>query len=209
MEAANQNRQRKPQRRLSVRQRQALATRNAILKAAGSLFLDRGYVSTTIEAIAESAGVAVSTVYFVFGSKLAVLRAIREQWHEQSQIKPVLEQARREDDPAARLELLARGVRRQWETSSGVISIYKQAAAADAEAAAELERALAGRRAALSGFVRDMTPILPPGVDASRVAAVVCALCLYEVFEETVRSSGWSEDEYEAWLAGELKAHIF
>ena len=51
------------------RAEQAKATRRAILDAARRLFLSNGYGTTSIRAIAEEAGVAVQTVYAVFGNK--------------------------------------------------------------------------------------------------------------------------------------------
>ena len=208
MSEVKENQQHKPNRRPSLRQQHAVATRSAILAAAQALFLERGYVATTIEAIAKKAGAGVSTVYFVFGSKLAVLRAIRAQWHEQSQIKTVLERARLVESVEARLALLSHGTRRQWELSSSVISIYKQAAAADTLAAEELRGALAGRRAALNGFVRDLANLARQDMDVKYAATVVRALCSHEVFEEMVTVSGWTADEYEQWLARALKTHL-
>jgi len=58
------------------RQQQARATRRAIVEAGRSLFLSRGYGGTTIEAIAGEAGVAVQTVYAVFGSKPHILSSV-------------------------------------------------------------------------------------------------------------------------------------
>src|ERR1700730_12204147 len=49
------------------------ATRRRIRDAARRLFVERGYVATTIEAIAGEAGVAVPTVYLAFGTKRALL----------------------------------------------------------------------------------------------------------------------------------------
>src|SRR6266545_4417824 len=55
------------------RRPKAQATRRRILDAARGLFVERGYVATTIEAIAAEAGVAVPTVYLAFGTKRALL----------------------------------------------------------------------------------------------------------------------------------------
>ena len=55
--------------RSSYRQVQAAATRERIADAARRLFAANGYGSTSIEAIAAAAGVAVRTVYSVFGTK--------------------------------------------------------------------------------------------------------------------------------------------
>ena len=55
------------------RRPKAQATRRRIRDAARRLFVERGYVATTIEAIAGEAGVAVPTVYLAFGTKRALL----------------------------------------------------------------------------------------------------------------------------------------
>src|SRR5262244_2945653 len=60
------------------RREQADATRRAILDAAERLFGVRGYAGTSVGEIAEAAGVALKTVYAVFGTKAEVLRAL---WH--------------------------------------------------------------------------------------------------------------------------------
>jgi len=193
---------------LTHRQRQALWTRRLIVDAARTLFLERGYKATTMDAIAEEAGVAVSTVYAAYKNKRAILRAIREAWHEQTQAREINEEASRQPDPGRRLGMVARATRRQWETGSAVVAVYQGAAAADREAAAELEQALRGRRAALDRVVGGMEGALRPGLDAARGAAVLRALCRAEVYRELVDESGWTSDEYEAWLSETLKEQL-
>ena len=51
-------------------------TRARVVDAAARLFVDHGYVATTIEAVADRAGVAVQTVYYVFGTKRNLLAAV-------------------------------------------------------------------------------------------------------------------------------------
>src|SRR5512144_29662 len=57
----------------SHRQAQARQTRLQIAEAARDLFFGRGYAGTTIEAIAERAGVAPETIYATFKNKRNVL----------------------------------------------------------------------------------------------------------------------------------------
>lgn len=52
------------------------ATRQSVIAAAGRLFSERGYAGSSIEAIAEAAGVAVPTVYAAFGNKRSILLAM-------------------------------------------------------------------------------------------------------------------------------------
>jgi AcrR family transcriptional regulator len=190
------------------RQRQAQATRDMIVAAAQALFLEQGYICTTIDVIAERAGVATSTVYAIFGSKRGILRAIRDTWHERTNIREVINNSQQPANPAERLEQLAKATRRQWELGAEVTAIYTGAAAADPRAAAELTQALAGRREGLLGFARNLAPHLRQGLDTSHAAAILQALCMPEVFDELVRHSGWSADEYQAWLAKILKHEI-
>jgi AcrR family transcriptional regulator len=194
--------------RPTLREQHARLTRSRIISAAQELFLERGYVVTTIEAVAGVAGVAVSTVYFVFGSKLGILRAIRERWHEGSRIEEVLDQAAGKEGAEERLELLARGTRGQWENSPAMMGIYRQAAGADPEAAKDLGNELAGRRVWLDRLVRGMEQLLRHDVAVGDAAAILRALCRYEVFEELVVQSGWSGQKYESWLARTLREHL-
>ena len=50
--------------------------RRAVVDAARSLFLDRGYQATTIDAISERSDVPPATVYRLFSSKLGILKAL-------------------------------------------------------------------------------------------------------------------------------------
>jgi len=201
---SNVKRQKKP----TLRQRQAEATRNLILSAAQDLFSDRGYAGTTIEAIAEHAGVAVSTVYAVYGSKRSLLRAIRLAWHERSQIRDVAYSAPDDTEAKDRLEQLALATRQQWEMGSEVIAIYTGAASADPEAAAELQEAIEGRRKGMRAFAASIQPSLREDLDEEKAADILQALCLPEVYYELVKHAGWAPETYQAWLAQALKREL-
>ena len=56
-----------------ARKERTLATRRRIVRAAYRLFCEKGYVATTMEAIAREAHVAVPTLYFTFRTKGAIL----------------------------------------------------------------------------------------------------------------------------------------
>jgi AcrR family transcriptional regulator len=193
---------------LTHRQRQALATRKLIADTASQLFLERGYVATTIEAIAAQAGVAISTVYSVFSNKRGILAEIRQQWHDESQAKSIYDEAATQTDPARFLELLAHGSRRQWETGANMIAIYQSAAAADTEAADELAAALHGRHANMLRIVESMYPRLRQDWTLQQTSAIVLALTLAEVYRELVEIAGWMPDAYEQWLSQTLKQQL-
>lgn len=60
------------------RAEQAAATRRTILAAARDLFVQHGYVTTTVAEIADQAQVSVDTVYATIGRKPVLLRALVE-----------------------------------------------------------------------------------------------------------------------------------
>ena len=167
---------------MTHRQRQALQTRRLIVDAATKLFLERGYGVTTMEAIAAEAGVAVSTVYAIFKNKRAFLRELRSVLLDQARTREIHEEARKQRDPERRLEMIAHQSRRQW--------------------------AQAGRRWIMNRFVGEMKDALRPDLDAGRAAAILLALAQPAVYRELVEESGWSPDEYEAWLAETLKEQL-
>ncbi|GBF06305.1 transcriptional regulator, TetR family [Deinococcus aerius] len=193
---------------LTHRQRQALATQGLIVDAARALFLQRGYAATTIDDIARGAGVAVSTVYSVFGNKRGIFRAIREAWHQTSRQRDLTQEALMQEEPARRLELMAHLTRRQWETGAEMVQIYQSAAKSDPEANAELQRALAGRRSGQRHFIEKSAHMLRPGLGVERASAVLQALTLFEVYRELVGEAGWTPDEYEVWLARTLQQQL-
>src|SRR3954468_18062063 len=56
------------------RAERARQTRRRIIDSAATLFLEHGYGPTTLDQVAERAGVAVQTVYFHFGNKATLLK---------------------------------------------------------------------------------------------------------------------------------------
>src|SRR6516165_12727101 len=60
--------------RSALREAQARATRRAIVDAAARLFIQRGYGATTVDAIAEAAGVSRKTVFTSVGGKTEALK---------------------------------------------------------------------------------------------------------------------------------------
>ena len=60
--------------RSSLRAGQARTTRRAIVEAGAALFVERGYAGTTVDAIAERAGVSRKTVFTSVGGKVGLLK---------------------------------------------------------------------------------------------------------------------------------------
>jgi AcrR family transcriptional regulator len=78
MNAVNKS---QPRRRYqsAAREDAARRTRQAIVDAASALFLEKGYLATSLVDIANAAGVARPTVFAAFGSKPALLRQVLDE----------------------------------------------------------------------------------------------------------------------------------
>jgi AcrR family transcriptional regulator len=190
--------------RVPLRRRQALETRRAIALAARSLFAERGYAATSIEVVAEEAGVAARTVYAIFGTKKAILAGICEDWLVEAGVMETVAVGMAEPDLRRRLELVAHSSRRQWESERGVRAMLEGAAASDADVARMLAGWKNDRARSLRGVVAGLEGNLRPGIDGARAGAIIRALTSAEIYSELVAGEGWRPDEYEEWLAGLL-----
>ena len=196
-----------PRRPSTYRQLQAQMTRDRIVAAARKLMADRGW-ATTIDAIAEEAGVATPTVYVVFGNKRSIVEAMRQAMLRESKIPELMAQAAAEPEAARRLQLWAKLIRQQMETSYDIISIHRQAARADPSFAAEYRKVLDNRARTFADFIADLRGGLGPGMDALRATDLLWAYCNEELYRELVDERGWSHDRYERWLAHTLVTQL-
>jgi len=189
---------------LSYRRRQALETRRAIAHAARSLFSQGGYAATSIDAVAEEAGVAARTVYAIFGTKKAILGAICEEWLAEAGVMETVAAGMSEPDLRRRLALVALSSRRQWESERGVRAMLEGAAASDADVARMVAGWKQDRAGSLHSVLAGCEADLRSGLDARRAGAMLRALTSAEVYSELVAGEGWTPADYETWLAGLL-----
>jgi AcrR family transcriptional regulator len=195
--------------RFPTRAAKARQTRRAILGAARDLFVLQGYAATSIQAIADEAGVAVQTVYAAFGNKRAVLAEVLDvaiagdddsaTVNERDWMLPVFH----EPDGAARLRAYAGAVRRINDRAADVFAAVAGAATADAEAAALHEEAERRRRAGAASVVDALGEVasLRAGLDPAAAADVLSLLSSWSTYDHLVQRQGWSPDRFESWLA--------
>ena len=197
-----------PDRQRTLRAERAEVTRRRIAAAARRLFARDGYGATTIRAIAVDAGVAVQTVYAVYGSKIRILDTLREGAMQEPEAGALFAAAMGEQAIPGRLELFARSIRQRWELAGDIVAIARDAATNDPAARAGVEETLRVRRAGIAGVARSLEPALRPGVDVARAAAILDALTIPEVYAELVDVHGWTPDEFEAWLGATLRHEL-
>src|SRR5262245_1026958 len=74
--------------RLRARQARSVATFERILEAAGALFDEMGVDATTMEAIADRAGVSIGSVYRFLENKNALKMTLSARWTERIRQAP-------------------------------------------------------------------------------------------------------------------------
>lgn len=198
------------------RREQARATRRAILEAARALFIERGYVATTIEVIAARANVSPETVYAVFGTKRSLLSELVDvSIAGGDDAPPIFEQPwvqemRDEPDPRRRLQILASNGRSILERRAAVDEVVRGAAAADAEIATLWERGKAQRYAGQRAALRIVMDAAGPheGMRFETAADILYALGSPETYRLLVVDRGWSGSRFEHWY-GETLARLF
>jgi len=121
---------------------QARATRRRIIGAATELFTKDGYISTTVDQIAEAAGVAVQTVYFHFGNKRTVLKealdvaAVGDDQPVPVLERPWMQEARTATDPNDVVALWVEASRAILDRGAPLMRVLRDAASADPDMAA-------------------------------------------------------------------------
>ena len=194
--------------RPTLRDERAQVTRRRIADAARDLFRARGYGATTLQAVADAAGVAVQTVYAVYGSKAGILHELRDTVLRQPAAEALYADAMEEADAGRKLELFASSIRRRWEFGHDVVAIQRDAAATDPSVRAEVEHVLGMRRNGIARLARSLEEELSSGIDPAQAAAILDALTLPEVYSELTDVARWTADKYEAWLGQCLKHQL-
>ena len=199
------------------RRQQAEQTRTEILTAAGRLFRDEGY-GVPMPAIAAAAGVAVETVYRIFGSKANLFRAVVEAMlaggvaraavpvEERPAIRAVIEAP----DPrsqVARYAATQPGIHRR---AGPVLRALRDARSSDPALAELWDEMEASRLEGQGRVVRLLAKrgALRPDLSVDEGIDILWTCCSLAVYDMLVIARGWSDARYEAWLAATLAAAL-
>jgi TetR/AcrR family transcriptional regulator, regulator of autoinduction and epiphytic fitness len=191
--------------RANRRREQAAATRRRIVDAAYRSFSEAGYASTTMDAVAAAAGVAVQTVYHVFNTKAALLKEVVTV-AAAGESDPPLEPAWLADSLGSGDGRRGMAVMIEHGISSGarvapLIASIHGAESTDPSFADYWEGACAVRRASAAALVARLDELgqLRPGLDQQRAADIFYAAGSHESFSSFTRTCGWSVEEVKAW----------
>jgi AcrR family transcriptional regulator len=194
------------------RAEKAQQTHQRIIDAATHLFLERGYVPTTIEAIAETADVAVETVYARFGNKTNLMVAVKdaavtERGEIPLQQRPELAAIAAEPSQRQQLATAAALSRSMLQRISPVYALLRDAAAADGALREDLAAEIDRRR----GFQRTLIDLvhahgaLRDGLTTQQAADTYSALANPDLYLLLITHHGWTPGQYQAWLADTLQ----
>lgn len=176
--------------------------------------MERGYASTTIEAIAVAADVAVQTVYAVFTNKRSILKEVVDVTIAGDD-EPVAI-AERPGFQAILGERDARRILARWvthavallERTAAVFAMVDAAAAADPVIAAASREGHRGRRANFARIFEALraTGELADEADPDSAVDVMYALVSPAMYRMLVVDRGWPPDRYGNWLLATLES---
>jgi TetR/AcrR family transcriptional regulator of autoinduction and epiphytic fitness len=194
--------------------RQALAqeTRHLIAESARGLFFERGYSGTTIDAIAETAGVAPETVYATFGSKRKILSHLMDIsiGGDEQPIRlidrPEPQAVLHDMDQHRQIMLFSRGITEILVRSARLFEIMRSAAKTEPDIENLVQTMLKERLENMTTFVQHLASHgrLRDELDLSQTAEWVWTLTSPEIFLLLTRDRGYSAGQYSGWLQATL-----
>jgi AcrR family transcriptional regulator len=196
--------------RYPLRADRARRTHQALVAAAAELFASAGYAATTIDAIAQRAGVGRATVFTsVPGGKPQLLKEARDQAIAgDDEPVPIPQRswfidAMAQTDPRELLRRQAANYRRIADRAARLERALATGAATD-PALADLYAEARRQRHFGTSFVAARLGELGALADPETAPDTIYALAAPDVYLILVDDRGWTPDRYETWLATQL-----
>ena len=193
----------------ATRTKQAEKTRKRVIEAATRLFVQQGYATTTMRAIADEAGVSVPTVELLFGTKAQLLHVVIDvAVAGDDEPVPVLSRAWAADAQSARdladfLSVVAKVLSAAQARSAGVVLAAYEAAASDPDIQLLIMDRESQRERTATWIVNGVVERagLRPGLDRARATDTLWMLMDPVIFHRLTRHRDWSSDRYASWFA--------
>jgi AcrR family transcriptional regulator len=196
--------------RYPLRTDRARRTHQALVTAAAELFAGGGYAATTIDAIAQRAGVGRATVFTSApGGKPQLLKEARDQAIAgDDEPVPIPQRswftdAMAQTDPRELLRRQAANYRRIADRAARLERALATGAATD-PALADLHAEARRQRHFGTSFVAGRLAELGALADPETAADTIYALAAPDIYLLLVDDRGWTPDRYENWLATQL-----
>lgn len=194
----------------SRRKAQSLETQQQILRVAEDLFTERGYSATSIDAIAQKAGVAPETIYSKFGNKRAILsRVVDVAVVGDDEPIPLLarsyiKEVESETNQNRQIEMFARRIQLIMSRVAAMFEVMRNAAKSESEIDAMLRKYLNGRIQGMNYFFDCVAANGRLRMDKQTAIETLWTLTSAEVYNLLLVDRGWSAEQYEHWLAETL-----
>lgn len=180
-----------------------------MLDAARQLFIEQGYVATTLDQIAERAGVSKPTVFTAGGSKRELLKVLRDVALAGDDApgavaeRPWYREMIAEPDPRKSLHLHARNCARINGRYFDIDRVLHAAAGADPELQTLWDTSERERRHGATLVVDSLLKKthLRKGLGRVQARDILWLLMAADHFQRLVKNAGWHPDRYERWLA--------
>ena len=193
----------------ATRTEQAQRTRRRVIDAATGLFVQQGYATTTMRAIADEAGVSLPTVELLFGTKAQLLHVVIDvAVAGDDEPVPVLSRAWAADARSARdladfLSVVAQVLSEAQARSAGVMLAAYEAAASDPDIQLLIMDRESQRERTATWIVNGVVERagLRPGLDKAGAIDTVWMLMDPVIFHRITRNRGWSQKRYTSWFA--------
>ena len=201
-----------------LRERQASTTRSAVLAAARELLIAQGYGATTVEQIAQAAGVSKPTVFSAVGNKQMVLRAVRDTAiagdDEPVPVarRPATDRIRAEPDQHRAVQLLARHLTDVASRYAQINEVLHAAADGGEKDLRELWETEEDQRLTGARFwVEVLTGKGPlrPGLSQGDAVDVMWLLMSPDNYYRLVHRRRWTRQQYQRWLAASITRLLF
>ena len=193
----------------SSRREAAQATRQSILQAALQMFLLNGYAATTMPTIAQSAGIAMDTVYATVGKKPALFRLLVEtaisgtHTAVPAEERDYVRAIRAEPDAARKLEIYAAALTRIQARLAPLFRALQGAATLDPELNALWQEISQRRAKNMRLFAQDLaaTGRLRRKLSVDKAADIIWSMNSPEFYLLLVQERGWQPEDFERWLS--------
>jgi AcrR family transcriptional regulator len=191
-------------------------TRQRIVQAAYDLFVAQGYGATTLQSIAERAGVAVQTIYFAFGNKPSLLKEVVDVTIAgDDEPIPTMQRPWFLDALAAgtadgQLRAHVRGTCQVLGRVASIIDVLRAAGEQDANLAGMWQQDADPRLEVQTSAARSLVakPGARAGLSVEHAADVLFGVLSPELYLLFVRDRGWAPERWEQWAYDTLKAQM-
>ncbi|HEX3609978.1 MAG TPA: helix-turn-helix domain-containing protein [Solirubrobacterales bacterium] len=170
-------------------------TRERIMSAVRELFAEGAFHESTVEEVADRAGIARATLYQHFRSRVDLVDAICDTFAVNPALVEVRQAVEIADPDSALAETISLSVR-FWSSEDAILAELYGVVAIDPAARDLVDRQRADRRGEMGRLARHLraTGRLRTGTSERRALGLLMVLTSYETFRE-LRQAGVSERE--------------